>query len=335
MLDNLKQTIQQNGPIPLDHFMGKAIAHYYTHHHAIGAQGDFTTAPEISQIFGEMAGLWVIFHWMQMGHPSDFILCECGPGRGTLMADIARTIKNTPDCAKAAQIHLVEISPKMRSLQKQRINHASPVIWHDDFNQLPQGMPILLLANEFLDALPIQQFQKTASGWAQRMVGLDDAGELALGLAPCPALPFDDADEGQVVELSPARIAYCRALKSRLLADTGAALLIDYGYHVPPLGETLQALHNKAPCGVLQHVGAADLTAHVDFHSITKLFSDMAHILTNQAAWLTGMDAPTRLETLIAGNPAHEATLREGYNRLTAPDQMGELFKVLEIRSYS
>ena len=328
--NRIKAEILENGPMPLDRYMGLCIHHYYAHHHAIGVDGDFTTAPEISQIFGEMVGLWVTAQWYHLGQPSHFILCECGPGRGTLMADIMRVLNKTPACADAADIHLIETSPAMRERQLAAIK--ADISFHDDLHSLPGDRPIILVANEFLDALPVQQAVRTHQGWGMKVVGLE-GDHLAFGVVPCPSLPFDTVEEGGMVEISPARLTFAQAVKLRLETQQGAALMIDYGYHSRPFGDTVQALYQKRPCAVLDHPGAADLTAHVDFNALAGLFDGLPHQLATQQAWLRGMGADQRLQTLSQGNPAHAETLKQGYQRLIAPEQMGDLFKVLEVRS--
>lgn len=329
----LKTIIQENGPIGVDRYMAMAAAHYYTHHVAIGQDGDFTTSPEINQIFGEMVGLWVMAHWAHHGKPAAFILCECGPGRGTLMADILRTIKAMPACLSAAHVHFVEISPAMRARQADALGETQQCQWHDSIDTVPTQPPLILIANEFLDALPTQQFKREDNGWAEHVVGLSDDGELIFGLMPHAPLPFDHINAGQMIELSPARNQFCNHIKTRFAHQNGSALFIDYGYHVPPVGNTLQAIYNKKPCHPLSHPGQADITTHVDFHSLNRLFEGYPHILTTQQAWIKGMGGDDRLQQLCSGNPAHTQTLTQSYQRLTATDQMGHLFKVLEVRS--
>lgn len=326
--ETLKTHIIENGPMPLDQYMDRCIQYYYANRPSIGA--DFTTAPEVSQIFGEMVGLWVTLQWHHLGQPDAFILCECGPGRGTLMADILRVLDKTPDCRQAASIHLVETSPTLREEQRKKLNVG--VTFHDALNTLPKENPALLLANEFLDALPVRQLIKTESGWAEKMIGVE-GNQLTLGLIPCASVPIDAVGTDDTVELSTARLSFAAQVKGLLKRQGGAALLIDYGYHERPLGDTIQALYKGRPCDILDHPGLADLTAHVDFRSLTGFFAPLPCQIATQKAWIQAMGGNERVTSLANANPAQAEPIKQSYNRLIDPQQMGELFKVLEVRS--
>lgn len=337
----LAAQIAASGPMRLDAFMSACLLHpvhgYYTSAEAIGARGDFVTAPEISQMFGEMAGLSLVQAWRDQGAPSPFVLAELGPGRGTLMADLLRAATIVPEFEAAARLHLVEASPRMRLLQRARLM-AHQVAWAEAAHDLPEG-PLLVVANEFLDALPIRQFQRTGQGWAERLVGLRE-GRLALGLGPerpVPALAhrLADTQPGDIVEHCSALPRVVAELGRRIAARGGAALIIDYG-DWRSLGDTFQALRAHAPADPLAAPGRADLTAHVDFEAIARAAAAVPGLVASrpcpQGVWLTRLGIGTRAQRLAAGlsGPAratHEAALR----RLTHPSEMGSLFKVIAL----
>src|SRR6185369_6708538 len=257
------------GPISLADFMAEALGHprlgYYRRALPVGAAGDFTTAPEISQMFGELLGAWLAERWLAMGCPSGVRLVELGPGRGTLMADALRAVRGVPGFHAAIDLHLVEINEQLRALQGQALAAYKPA-WHARFDDVPEG-PLLLVANEFFDALPVRQFERTARGWAERMVGLADDGGLRLALAPgvtpyASALP--DAPVGAQAELSEAGLALAGAIGERLQRFAGWALIVDYG-HDGAHGASLQAVRGHRGTDILDRPGETDLSAHVDF----------------------------------------------------------------------
>jgi NADH dehydrogenase [ubiquinone] 1 alpha subcomplex assembly factor 7 len=238
----------------LDHFMARANAAYYATHNPFA---DFTTAPEISQVFGELLGLWAAVTWRSLGAPTPVSLVELGPGRGTLMADASRAIaRAAPEFHTAAEIHLVETSPRLRTEQRGRICRAE---WHDAIDTVPDG-PLILLANEFLDALPIRQFVRRGAGWTERHVVRDGFVE-----EPTSVIPEIDAREGEVIERGEAAEAIASAVATRLVRHPGAALFLDYGPERSAAGDSLQAIAQGQPADPLGPVGTADLTAHVDF----------------------------------------------------------------------
>lgn len=318
--------IRLSGPMRLDDYMRLCLLHpqhgYYATRDPFGAQGDFTTAPEISQMFGEMIGLALAQAWLDQGRPAPFALAEIGPGRGTLMADILRAIRILPGMAEAAQVHLVEASAHLRQVQRERLGAVTHL---DDAAQLPE-MPIFLVANEFFDALPIRQFQRTPDGWGERMVTLDDTGALALSLGPAAVGPA--APEGQIRETCPEAAPVVAAIARRIARHGGMALVIDYG-DWDGQGDTFQALRRHRSEPVLAHPGEADLTAHVDFRSLADLAAAGGLCLSRmvtQGEWLSRLGMAARAERLAA---AGDAGATAALHRLTAPGEMGHLFKAL------
>ena len=318
--------IRLAGPMALDEYMRLCLLHpehgYYATRDPFGARGDFTTAPEISQMFGEMVGLALAQAWLDQGSPAPFALAEIGPGRGTLMADILRAIRIVPGMADAARVHLVEASAHLRQVQRDRLGAVAHL---DDAAELP-GMPLFLVANEFFDALPIRQFQRTPQGWAERVVALDPAGELVLGLgSPVPG----HAGPGETIrETCPDAAPIVMAIAGRIAQHGGAAIVIDYG-DWDGHGDTLQALRRHRPEDPLANPGEADLTAHVDFRILANFVgASGAHMsrMVTQGAWLSRLGIGARARRLAA---AGDAGAMAALHRLTAPGEMGQLFKVL------
>lgn len=334
--DILARQIAATGPITLADYMAACLMHpehgYYSTRDPLGAAGDFTTAPEISQMFGEMVGLCLAQAWLDQGAPAPFTLAELGPGRGTLMADILRATARVPGFHDAARLHLVETSPTLRAAQASRLPQAQ---WHDSVDTLPEA-PILLVANEFFDALPIRQFQRDGDGWRERVVGL--AGDsLRLGLSGPTLLPDldfrrDDTSDGDIVETcAPAR-SISTALGARVARHGGLALVVDYG-DWRSLGDTLQALKGHAPIDPLAVPGEADLTAHVDFETLARAAEPATHsMLTPQGVFLERLGITGRAQAL-ARNLSGDALESHiaAHRRLTHPDEMGSLFKTLAL----
>lgn len=307
----------------LDAFMARANAAYYASRDPFA---DFTTAPELCQAFGEILGLWAAVTWAAMGRPDPVILAEAGPGRGTLMADALRAIgQAAPDFRAALRLHLVETSPRLRALQRERLPEAR---FADSVAALPDG-PLLLLGNEFLDALPIRQFVRRPAGWMERFVA---AGRFAEAPADTP-LP--DAPDGTVIERGEAARDLVAALAARLAAQGGAALFIDYGPAESAPGDSLQALRGGRPADPLAEPGAADLTAHVDFAALAaaaRAAGAAAHGPLPQGAFLLRLGLLPRVRRLAAGEtPARAAAMLATAQRLVEPDRMGRLFKVLAL----
>ena len=337
--------IAEAGPITVADYMAMCLGDpehgYYMAREPFGRGGDFVTAPEISQVFGELIGLWAVAAWMAMGAPPSVALVELGPGRGTLMADLLRAARVRPAFREAAAVHLVESSPRLRAVQEATLA-GQAVTWHAAIDTLPPG-PSIVVANEFFDALPIRQYARTGGGWAERMVGLDGEGRLAFGLrpaggaSPSPALALPEAGrEGEpILEVSPAATAIMAALAARIARDGGALLAIDYGYEGPAFGDTLQAMRRHAFVDPLADPGEADLTAHVDFAALARAASEggaRPRPLLTQGAFLTRLGIGTRAARLAAGKDAGAAAaIAAAVRRLTAPEAMGTLFKVLAV----
>ena len=333
----LAERIRETGPITVADYMAECLLHpvhgYYTTRDPFGTKGDFTTAPEISQMFGELLGLALAQSWLDRGSPVPFTLAELGPGRGTLMADILRATKGVPGFHAAAQVVLVEASPVLRKVQAATLAGYAPT-WINRIEDLPQA-PLFLVANEFLDALPIRQFQHGPQGWQERLIGLRDEA-LTFGLsAPLPRVPdtpaFRNAPEGALVEdnLS-ARLAVAE-VTTRIARHGGVAYWIDYGGW-RSRGDTLQALRQHRPDDPLAHPGEADLTAHVDFEPLAALAQAFAY--DTQGAVLTRLGIDARAERLARNlTGAALESHRAAHHRLTDPSEMGSLFKILAITS--
>jgi NADH dehydrogenase [ubiquinone] 1 alpha subcomplex assembly factor 7 len=328
----IKTMIAEEGPMPLDRYMALCLGHpqhgYYMTRDPFGQAGDFTTAPEISQIFGELIGVWVAKLWEQLGTPRHFALVELGPGRGTLMADVLRVLTKIPACAKAASIHLVETSPVLRTAQLERMPNAT---WHDSVASLP-ALPTIFLANEFFDALPIRQFERQSGQLYERCVVASGNG-LDINLLPTPARNTFSGDG--VYEDSNIRDAVATHLGNHLTTVTGAALIIDYGHLGSSPGDTLQAMKSHSYCKITDHAGEADITSHVDFESLgrgfTKGGAKTARPMT-QGHFLQAMGLEARTRVLAAtATPAQQQTIITASERLANPAQMGELFKVMAV----
>ncbi len=308
----------------LDHFMARANALYYANHDPFA---DFTTAPEIAQMFGEILGAWSATVWRQMGGPSPMLWVEAGPGRGTLMTDATRALTRVaPAFLDAARLHLVETSPRLRALQARSLPHAT---WHAGLETLPPG-PLILLANEFLDALPIRQFVRRGQGFTERHV---EAGQFTEH-AGSPPLPLPETvPEGAVIELNEAALAFTTALAQRIAQQGGAALLLDYGPAQSAAGESLQALHAGAPADPLVNPGAADLTAHVDFARLAdaaRAAGAMVRGPLPQGALLERLGLYVRAGRLAAGTSPRQALgIMQAAQRLAAPERMGSMFKAI------
>jgi NADH dehydrogenase [ubiquinone] 1 alpha subcomplex assembly factor 7 len=322
--------IAQTGPISVMQYMGEANARYYAARDPLGASGDFVTAPEISQMFGELVGLWLADVWSRAGRQEPVHYVELGPGRGTLAHDALRA------AAKAGfvpQVHFVEASPALRRLQRQVAPQAR---WHDDLASLPADSPILLVANEFLDALPVRQLVRTDAGWRERMVTHRDGRFLPVaGDRPMDAVvpdAFGDAELGTILETCPGAAAVVDEVARRLVAQGGAALIIDYGHAMFRTGSTLQAV--RAHCKVDPFVdpGEADLTALVDFATLAEVARAQgakSFGTIEQGAWLRRLGIDARAAALARAAPAQAEAIAIARDRLTEPDQMGSLFKVM------
>ncbi|MDE1152776.1 MAG: SAM-dependent methyltransferase [Micavibrio sp.] len=332
----LAEMILQNGPVSVATFMEVAGSHYYAAKDAFGVDGDFITAPEISQMFGEMLGAWVVDAWMQMGKPDRAQLLELGPGRGTLAADIMRTISAWPDCKAAFSLHLVETSPLLRQKQAELLIKHQPT-WYERLEDVPGGL-CFVIANEFLDALPIRQFEKTGGIWQERGIGFDAASG-SFYFTPCAATApvivppeFRNEPDGSIFEVSDASIHIMLDVAKRVAEYGGAALLVDYGHAARGIGDTLQTLHKHTFTQVLGQPGRDDITAHVDFVACAEAVADKVtvHGPVMQGEFLRGLGITQRAEAL--GAPATDDQRKDinaALHRLVSPTAMGRLFKVL------
>ena len=336
--ERLAAGIGAGGPISVAQYMTACLHDpdfgYYATRPAIGEAGDFITAPMISQMFGEMLGVWAASAWELMGRPAELRMVEIGPGDGTLMSDVLKTVRHAPGFLEAADVWLVETSAPLRRRQAKALGET--VRWAASLAEVPAGAPTLVVANELLDCLPARQFVRTAIGWAEQVVGLDADGELAFGLAATPAAGLlPDAAPGQVFEQSAAQAALGADLGRRIAADGGAALLIDYGRAEPGFGDTLQALFRHQKVDPLACPGEADLTVHADFPAVmaaARAEGAQAAILT-QTAFLARMGIGERAEALVRAAPGKTGTLGRQLHRLIGADEMGELFKVCAVHS--
>ena len=329
--------IAQTGPITLADYMAECLLDpdhgYYATRDPLGAAGDFTTAPEISQMFGELLGLALAQAWLDRGAPSPFLLAELGPGRGTLMADILRATKGVAGFHAGADVHLVEASPTLREVQKRTI--ACDITHHDTLATLPDA-PLFLVANEFFDALPIRQFQRAGEAWRERVVGLED-GRLAFGLAGPSASPdlarrLADTAEGDIVEICPQGIAVAGELGRRVAEGNGVAIVVDYGGW-RSAGDTFQAMKTHAYTDPLAEPGLADLTAHVDFEALAQAaLPAAASAMVPQGVFLERLGITQRARQLAAGLEGERLESHiAAHRRLTHPDEMGTLFKAMSL----
>lgn len=347
----LRREIAANAPMPVAGFMAAALGHpqfgYYAGAAApaepLGGQGDFITAPEISQVFGELLAVWCLVVWRAMGKPRPLLLVELGPGRGTLLADLWRTAAALAgDFADALRLHLVETSVALRCRQQATLGGLSPsppLSWHDRIEDVPPG-PALVIGNEFLDALPVEQYVREAGVWRERCVGLEGDGFVfGLGAAVDRQLRPDLADlpesaDGTLIERCPAAEHLVAALAGRLAADGGAALFIDYGPARSAPGETLQAVRNHRPEQPLADPGAVDLSHHVDFERLAQAAAAAGAQVWGPAAqglFLGRLGIAERAAALAAASPAQAEALEGAIRRLVHPGRMGLLFKALAI----
>jgi len=343
--NEIRRLIAVAGPMSIAEYMRLCLTHpqygYYVTRDPLGAHGDFVTAPEISQMFGELIGVWMVAVWQQMGSPENVRVVELGPGRGTLMNDALRAAKVVGDFHAALVVHLVEISPKLQQAQEQLLEGLGvPILWHSALAEVPSG-PVIIIANEFIDALPAHQAVKRADGWHERVVEIAPSGELAIGIARDPLPHFEatlprglrQAPEGSVYEWRSDAVAL--EIGRRVRTD-GAALIIDYGHAWYGLGETLQAVAGHSFTDPLRAPGEADLTAHVDFAALAQsaqIIGGRIHGPISQRDLLRGLGIDKRAAALKTRAPERAAEIDQALARLTAtgPRGMGELFKALAI----
>ena len=305
---------------------------YYTTRSPIGLDGDFITAPEVSQMFGELIGLWCIVSWRQLGAPTPFNLIELGPGRGTLMNDLLRSALVDPEFCNSAKLHFVEIGSELRESQKFLVGER-PIIWHKDVNSLPPG-PNIILANEFFDALPIKQYELTSIGWRERKVDFVD-GKFCLILDAMPIKSARKGVVGDIFERALKREAHMAVISGLLRENGGTALIIDYGYTKSTNGDTLQAVRKQKSESIFSNPGLADLTSHVDFESLMVAASGVKTFgPTTQRDFLLRLGIETRVNILQQHATSSEALdIEIAFRRLVDKNQMGELFKVLALGS--
>jgi NADH dehydrogenase [ubiquinone] 1 alpha subcomplex assembly factor 7 len=338
LLDRLKAQIAQDGPISVPEFFTRCLHDprdgYYATRPDLGAGGDFVTAPLVSQMFGELIGLWAVETWTRMGRPSPFHLVEMGPGDGTLMSDLLRAGRLEPAFLAAAQIWMVEVSAPLRAQQAERLGQGPR--WVERLDEVPAGAPMILVANEVLDCLPARQFVRTETSWAERVIGLGDDGALAFGLRSLgkSALPLDGGGRfpaGAILESSPAQAALASDIAHRLVTHGGAALLIDYGRDAAEAGDTLQAIQAHQKVDPLKTAGLADLTVWADFPSVVAAAREAgakAGPMLSQAEFLRALGIAERAHALSAARPDRADQVARQLDRLINPAQMGALFKV-------
>lgn len=346
LIDRIKRHIQTNGPLPLAEYMHWCLADkthgYYQTQNAFGRKGDFITAPEVSQMFGELIGVWLIKTWHTLGSPTPFSLIELGPGNGTLMNDILRAVRVDPEFLAGARVTLVETSERLVSKQRKKLSGFENIEWQQSLDEAP-SMPSLIVANEFLDALPFRQYVKADGQWRENCVGLNDDGELSWvlgsGILDPDSLPtrHDKESEGAVFEISTVRETIVENIAHRLSEKGGAALLIDYGHAKSGFGDTFQGISAHSHTDPLLNPGEADLTSHVDFEplvSVAEKSGCVAMPVLTQGEFLLRLGLLERAGALGSGKSADEQkriTLEA--ERLALPQEMGDLFKVLAVSS--
>lgn len=337
---HLASRIAAEGPLSLADYMTECLLHprfgYYTTHDSIGADGDFITAPEISQMFGELLGLWAADGWQALGMPGKLYLVEAGPGRGTLMHDALRATRALPPFRAAIVPVLIEASPKLRAMQENKLA-GEGATWLNDLAGLPKDAPFILLANEFLDALPIRQYQRSETGWHERRVDLSADGTALRFVLDSQTLPLQSraAPVGAILETCPAAHAFIGDVAARIQNQGGLALFVDYGPAESGLGDTFQALRNKGFADPLHHPGEADLTAHVDFASLARTAQQAgikAHGPVAQGDLLRRLGIEMRATRLQQkATPAQAAAITAALQRLTGADAMGNLFQAIAL----
>ena len=371
LLAILRARIEREGPLPVDAYMRTCLAHpehgYWRSAESIGTGGDFITAPEISQVFGELIGVWCAVVWQSMGSPAPMRLVELGPGRGTLMRDALRAARSVPPFLAAATVHLIETSAPLRAIQQRTLgsnpvvslsNHGDapaavlrqaqdeggmrrpvPIEWHEAIGEVPEG-PAIVIANEFLDALPIRQLVFADGAWHERVVDVDASGALQFAVGPRAA----GGTEELATSPRPGAIVELRAGEDELLAQLAGrgsplvALFIDYGPALPATGDTLQAVRRHAWVDPLSRPGRTDLTAHVQFARLAgkaRAAGLVADGPVTQAQFLGRLGVAERAARLMAANPTQAGDIEAGVQRLISPTGMGELFKVMAVRSQS
>jgi SAM-dependent MidA family methyltransferase len=342
----IHKLIRSSGPMPVWRYMELCLAHpehgYYVSRDPLGREGDFTTAPEVSQMFGELLGLWTASVWKAIGAPPMLRLIELGPGRGTMMADALRAVRVLPPLYQSLHVHLVEINPVLRETQRAMLSGARNISWHDSIDDVPEG-PAVILANEYFDVLPIHQVVKRETGWHERVVNLDADGKLVFGASDEPMPRFEvllpplvrAAPVGAVFEWRPD--TEMMKIATRVRDQDGAALIIDYGHLRSDAGDTFQAIARHSFADPLKNPGQADVTAHVDFQALARAAEDVGarvHGPVTQGEFLKRLGIETRALTLMGKTtPEVSADISAALKRLTDSGRggMGSMFKVLAI----
>ena len=319
--------IAEQGPISVADYMAQANAHYYATRDPLGTAGDFITAPEISQMFGELIGAWLADLWQRSGRPESCHYVELGPGRGTLAADALRAAR---PAGLQPQVHLVETSPVLRMLQAELLPQAR---WHEDIASLPDSEPLLIVANEFFDALPIRQYVAGHAGWCERLVTYEDGCFAPVAGPPLADFSSELAPAGTIMESSPAAVAIVRSLTERLVRQGGVLLIIDYGHTHASTGDTLQAVRSHRFSDPWIDPGESDLTAHVDFEALVRANSARAFGPVEQGAWLRAIGIDMRADALARKFADRAPEIAAARDRLVGDNQMGRLFKVMALVS--
>jgi len=344
LLEQLLERIDREGPMTIADYMQACLADpdhgYYTTRDPFGSDGDFITAPEVSQMFGELLGLWCAVQWQALGRPEVVRLVELGPGRGTLMADALRAVKGVPGFTEALSVHLIDISPSLRAKQQETLSGIE-VSWHDTITDVPDGFAFVL-ANEFLDALPIRQFVMGETAWHERMVGRNgDNDELAFTLsAPLDEMPpiparLRSATDGAIAEICQPGEDIMAAVARRIVRDGGSALFVDYGYGTSAWEETLQGVAAHGYIDVLEAPGDCDMTAHVNFDTLGRVAENAGAQVSGpvgQGRFLKTLGIDQRAEALLAHATEDQARdIGQAHHRLTDPEAMGTVFKCLAV----
>jgi NADH dehydrogenase [ubiquinone] 1 alpha subcomplex assembly factor 7 len=342
----IRKLIKSSGPMPVWRYMELCLTHpehgYYVSRDPLGREGDFTTAPEVSQMFGELLGLWAASVWKAIGSPPMLRLIELGPGRGTMMADALRALRVLPPLYQSLSIHMVEINPVLREKQRATLSGVRNIDWHDSIDEVPEG-PAVIFANEYFDVLPVHQAVKRETGWHERVIKLDDSGKLVFAAADAPTPRFEvllpplvrAAPVGAVFEWRPD--AEIMKIARRVRDQDGAALIIDYGHLRSDAGDTFQAIARHSFTDPLKNPGLADVTAHVDFQALVRAAEDIgarAHGPVTQGEFLKRLGIETRAVTLMGKTtPEVSADISNALKRLTDSGRggMGSMFKVLAI----
>ncbi len=347
LLKHIQEDIRLNGPMDMARYMSLCLGHpehgYYMTRDPFGVEGDFITAPEVSQVFGELIGAWTLDGWMKASAPDPVHLVELGPGRGTLLGDLLRITKGANGFHEALHIHLVESSLCLKNVQSQAFRNYAPA-WHSDLKTLPDDAPLIVIGNEFLDALPVHQLVKTQNGWNEVVIGLSEEGHLALGQKEAdPAImkhipqSLLEYKEGDMVEVSPVLKNYLNDLFEHIQKQIGFCLFIDYGYTGFTPQKTLQAVQKHQHVSILHDPGECDLTAHVCFDTVSSLALEKGlsvHGPISQKSFLENLGIRLRIEMLSKNaTPGQKKGLEAAYERLCGIDQMGELFKVIAVSS--